>query len=708
MRFFMDKGNWFNRCKLYFIFTLVALLSQIFHVTAQTVNELELSAIANLDKAALENDQWHSVLPVIGDENQYFIATKAGKIYQLNNNEISPSAFFDLKLALKNPNIIALTAITIDPNFHYRDRDGYHTFYTAHTETSKKTKAKLTPQNSEIIAPYDAVIMRWKITGLQSETPTLSQQHEVMRIAILQPQEYIQQLSFNPYVEPWHDDFGLLFIALARSETLKSDALYAGSILRIKPERYGLQTYTIPADNPFTKTADIRNEIVFIAGNKTEHFDWIKKSTYSLLIQFNQQDANMLIEAKIGDDWREAIPQAQIKKRLPVANTTHKTLLYQGRELKNLWGKALHLQETENDWQLQAIALNSNLDSEDEIEDTPHKLIKHNASGQTKFSLHEKHNGELLLLEHTQQRLYTINKPGLTELKTAINDVPISSSNTQGAFVFLFFMILILTGYFWFLRNNSAVKNSFLQQQWANFEVDIAAKSLTLYKRHAKSAEKIINISSITRSEVLLNDEVISTISADVSQAFSNDAEDIVLTIFAKEHRLKMIDEKQRSIQIRLTDDQKNHYLFCLYFRVGNIRHTKLKYQEIINKAIDWQWLFAQYINPDVTTKRKIKVKLTREIPSPNKIKKTTNGPTTRPETLEDNSTPVTQGLESSHISNTDNDLLANNTQDGSADLDTKLVAALDKLVIMKKQGYLSESEFNIAKTKILKDLIND
>ena len=708
MRFFMDKGNWFNRCKLYFIFTLVALLSQIFHVTAQTVNELELSAIANLDKAALENDQWHSVLPVIGDENQYFIATKAGKIYQLNNNEISPSAFFDLKLALKNPNIIALTAITIDPNFHYRDRDGYHTFYTAHTETSKKTKAKLTPQNSEIIAPYDAVIMRWKITGLKSETPTLSQQHEVMRIAILQPQEHIQQLSFNPYVEPWHDDFGLLFIALARSETLKSDALYAGSILRIKPERYGLQTYTIPADNPFTKTADIRNEIVFIAGNKTEHFDWIKKSTYSLLIQFNQQDANMLIEAKIGDDWREAIPQAQIKKRLPVANTTHKTLLYQGRELKNLWGKALHLQETENDWQLQAIALNSNLDSEDEIEDTPHKLIKHNASGQTKFSLHEKHNGELLLLEHTQQRLYTINKPGLTELKTAINDVPISSSNTQGAFVFLFFMILILTGYFWFLRNNSAVKNSFLQQQWANFEVDIAAKSLSLYKRHAKSAEKVINISSITRSEVLLNDEVISTISADASQAFSNDAEDIVLTIFAKEHRLKMIDEKQRSIQIRLTDDQKNHYLFCLYFRVGNIRHTKLKYQEIINKAIDWQWLFAQYINPDVTTKRKIKVKLTREIPSPNKIKKTTNGPTTRPETLEDNSTPVTQSVESSHISNTDNDLLANNTQDGSADLDTKLVAALDKLVIMKKQGYLSESEFNIAKTKILKDLIND
>ena len=705
---FMDKSNWFHHFKCYFIFTLVAMLSHVSHAAAQTANDLELSAIANLDKAVLENDQWHSVLPVIGDENQYFVSTKAGKIYQLNHNEISQSAFFDLKLALKNPGIIALTAITLDPNFHYRDRDGYHTFYTAHTEASKKTKAKLTPQNSEIIAPFDAVIMRWQITGLQSETPTLSQQHEVMRIAILQPQEHIQQLSFNPYVEPWHDNFGLLFVALARSETLKTEALYAGSILRIKPEKYGLQNYTIPVDNPFTKTADIRNEIVFIAGHKTEHFDWIKKSTYSLLVQFNQQDANVLIEAKIGDDWREAIPQAQIKKRLPAANEKHKTLLYHGRELKTLWGKALHLQETENDWHLQAIALNSNLDSENETLDTPHKLIKYNASEQAKFSLHQKHNGELLLLEHSQQRLYTINKPAKNETKTAIIEDPISSSNTNSVYAFLFFMVIILTGYFWYLRKNGVVKNSFLQQQWANFEVDVAAKTLSLYKRHAKIAKEIINISSITRSEILLNDEVISTISADASQAFSNDLENIVLTIFAKEHRLKMMDDKQRGIQIRLTDDQKNHYLFCLYFRIGNIRHTKLKYQEVINKVIDWQWLFAQYINPDVTTKRKIKVQLAREIPSPSKTKKTTTAPTTRPETLEDNSTPVTQILETSNISNTDNGLPANSTQDGSADIDTKLVAALDKLVIMKKQGYLSESEFNIAKTKILKNLTND
>ena len=45
---------------------------------------------------------------------------------------------------------------------------------------------------------------------------------------------------------------------------------------------------------------------------------------------------------------------------------------------------------------------------------------------------------------------------------------------------------------------------------------------------------------------------------------------------------------------------------------------------------------------------------------------------------------------------------------DDTIDVDTRLVAALDKLVMMKKQGYLDESEFNMAKTKILKDLANE
>jgi hypothetical protein len=136
----------------------------------------------------------------------------------------------------------------LDPSFSYRDGDGHHTFSTAHTEASQKTRSKLSPKDTNINFPFDAVIMRWKISSVRNTSLKLTQQHEVMRIAIAGQQENIQQLSFNPYLAPWHNDFGLLFIALARSDALKNEALYDGAILRIKPGTQRLSSYTIPAD----------------------------------------------------------------------------------------------------------------------------------------------------------------------------------------------------------------------------------------------------------------------------------------------------------------------------------------------------------------------------------------------------------------------------------------------------------------------------
>lgn len=692
----MDKDSWFKHFKLYFIWACLSTLSQTLHANEQTAFDLELAPIANLEKVNLTNDKWLTVLPITGDKRQYFIATEAGSIYQLNDGEVEQSAFFELKSALNNPDILALTAFTLDPNFHYRDRDGYHTFYTAHTEASKKAKSKLSPKQIEGSLPFDAVIMRWQLTGLFSPTPKINRQHEVMRIAIATPQEHIQQLSFNPYIEPWHDDFGLLFIALTRSEALNNEALYAGAIMRIRPEKYGLRSYTIPADNPFTKTADIANEIVFIAGQNTVHFDWIKKASDSLLIQFNQPDNQILIQAKLGDDWRKVIPHAQIKKRLPATESTAKALLYHGRELKALWGKALRLQATENYWQLQPITIASTVSIESHVQDTPHNLIQHNVNEQTNFSLHQRHDGELLLLEHTQQRLYAIKKPEMALIKSTTLNSQTSADNNNSTFAALCFMLFILTGYFWYLRNSSSNKYHFLQEQWANFEVNQIKKSLSLYKRHQKTPEKNIHISSITRSELLLNDEIISTISADSAQGFSSSIEESILAIFAKEHRLKMLDEMQRKIQLCISDNQNNRYLICLYFRVGNIRHTKLKYNKAIDKAIDWQWLFAQYINPKSTTKRKIKVKVKQEKP-PNRQAQTTKS--TQNIIAADANTAAQERLTTNQSQNSD---------DNAGDIDTKLVAALDKLVMMKKQGFLNEHEFNNAKTKILKDLAND
>ncbi|MFT4998048.1 MAG: hypothetical protein ACI8RO_001400, partial [Flavobacteriales bacterium] len=155
--------------------------------------------------------------------------------------------------------------------------------------------------------------------------------------------------------------------------------------------------------------------------------------------------------------------------------------------------------------------------------------------------------------------------------------------------------------------------------------------------------------------------------------------------------------------------------LFCLYFRVDNTRHTKIKYNKVIDNVIDWQWLFAQHINPDKITKGIIKVKIPFEklansvvIPS-NPVQKL------RADIFEDDSTQAKHSLDisiDSPAEDAEDDLVVNtNAQNNKAEVsnnDTKLVFAIEKLVMMKKQGYLNEHEFTIAKTKILKNLANN
>ena len=139
--------------------------------------------------------------------------------------------------------------------------------------------------------------------------------------------------------------------------------------------------------------------------------------------------------------------------------------------------------------------------------------------------------------------------------------------------------------------------------------------------------------------------------------------------------------------------------MFCLYFRVGNIRHTKLKYNTVINKVIDWNWLFSSVINAESTEKRKIRVKQTAEKSASLSNAKTRQAAIIKPiksELTDNNSDALSTGL-SAETSNNDD----------TTSKDTELVAALDKLVEMKKQGYLNESEFNAAKAKILKNLAN-
>lgn len=68
---------------------------------------------------------------------------------------------------------------------------------------------------------------------------------------------------------------------------------------------------------------------------------------------------------------------------------------------------------------------------------------------------------------------------------------------------------------------------------------------------------------------------------------------------------------------------------------------------------------------------------------------------------------PSTINIATETSTNAINGNEASDTSDTS-DTNSALVADLDKLVMLKKQGYLNEAEFNAAKAKILQNLVNN
>ena len=143
------------------------------------------------------------------------------------------------------------------------------------------------------------------------------------------------------------------------------------------------------------------------------------------------------------------------------------------------------------------------------------------------------------------------------------------------------------------------------------------------------------------------------------------------------------------------------------------MRHTKLKYSQVLTKSIDWHWLFSQYINPVATSKRKIKFKQDKSV-TQQELASTeinTDQLTTLDEPLE---IELEKGAKNNQKPNTDdidNDTSAESelttTTEDLPNSETQLITALDQLVMMKKQGYLDENEFNMAKTRILNELAN-
>jgi len=682
--------------------TLLSLL--LFSLLCQATSAYKTHQIANLKHEMLANPQWLPPIANPNDKHQFYLADKTGKIYLVEDGEIRVQPLLDLSVINndKKEQDFSLTAFTLHPDFIFRDQPGYGKFYTAHVaKISAKSKTKrLQVRQSDIDYHFDAVITEWQFNQINHEKIEPSSQREILRISLVDSTNPIKQLAFNPFKKSWNDDYGLLYFSLSPEKNLESFPLYSGAILRIKPERFGRKNYTVPTNNPFLKDSEINDEIVLLGAQKIQTFIWPQKNNDKLSVLHRYKGKETLSDAELRSDWRISPPKKQINFINPINNI----ILYQGRNLSSLFKSLLFLQNTKQEWSLNSFLLT------DVKSELPQVVTTFDIPNSDDLLIFTDAFNELLLLDQTSSLIYRITQ---TDTPSIPNGEILEESNTGLIMTMFLFLIFVL---FFVIRSKQGKKgmSSLVQRNYAHMEISQSKQQVGLYRRHQTTTETILNITDLTSSKINLNDVLISTINKESGLGFSEAQELDLRENFAREYKDKMIDEKVRQISLSLTDNDQD-YTISLYARKGNQRVTKKRYKDVIEELVDWCWLIAKGINSDSTGIRTPRATLKSTAPniaSSNQVENKAENKVNKQEEINkviakmsNKNRPVTkEQSETAPIKPLHFDTENTSKQDGM--IDAELVNALDKLVKLKQQGFLTDEEFSQAKEKLLKDLI--
>lgn len=711
------------------VFVMVISLFTMFSFTVYSdENSYQLTKIAQLEHRLISQPKWQQFIANPSNKKQYFVIRESGQIYLIDEDEINPKAILDMgTFQQTGSSLFKLTAIELHPNFSLRDQVGYHTFYTAHIENiDKKSKTKrILEQAENLQLSFDAVITEWKFSAVNHQKVDVNSKREVLRIGVPDNSMVIRQMSFNPYIKSWNDNFGLLYIALSGDDKW-SKPLYSGVILRINPTKFGLRSFIVPSNNPHLKNSHINDAIYLLGGQGIEQFIWPEKNSEHILVshQYNKKHLLSLTDGR--DDWRDSAVNNVLYEG---EDAVHDVLMYQGRQLPLLRSKLLLLRKKEQYWFIDSLAFNLS-DNKKISEGKKSQLVWKFTSQQlptnSQVILSSSHDGEIFLLEKSINVLFRLIQQSLVNenVVEASRDDNTIDKNTFDNSIIILLLILVLLGtmYYWFKRSSHSVK-AVVRQQFASLELSESGQQIGLYHRHQRHTETIINIVDIVSSEIKLNEHSISVVNAQIGHGFNNDRDQDLRAIFSHEKVDKMVEGKVRQISLLLTDSRNNGYTVCLYMRKGSNRITKNSYVKVIDELIDWCWLIAGELNPDDTEKRKVKpVALPKEKteikPDKNKtplynqatgVRSVTPKMENTNEPLAPDETPLMQGnvnegndsaeLEGEECSEVNNQVQQNNT------IDIELVNALEKLVNLKQQGFLTMDEFTKAKEKLLKSI---
>jgi len=742
-RYLVKKGKLLLAC--YWLVSLFLLHSGNL---AANSNSYQLDEISQLNQQQIKDKNWQQIVANPSNKEQFFIINGTGQLYLLEDT-IAAKAILDLtsvrsvrsESTEQNDNaVIKLTAMALHPSFSLRDQAGYGTFYTAHLEPiNKKSKTKrLQERSADLALEFDAVITEWQFNSVNHQHVDLSTKREVLRIAVPDESFTIAQLSFNPAVKSWNDNFGLLYISLSGDKKWQKP-LYSGVILRINPTKFGLRSFTVPSDNPFLKDSQIKDAIYLLGGQGIQQFIWPDKHSEQILLvhQYNQQNLLSLTAGR--DDWRIKVPKKILYQSDEVIDDL---LMYRGRKLPYLRNKLLLLKHDDQNWSMESLVFKGSLSARNNEANTPQVEWQFTqqqlpANSQASFSVNL--SAEILLLDNNENLLYHLSQNNLDLISDSEEQIP-EEASSGNSFLAMFILAIIGGAFYYLVKRNKFSAKTLVRQQYAHLELSESKQQIGLYRRHKSSAEIIIDLADIVSSEVQLNESCINFINHDVGHGFSDDKEQDLRAIFTKEHVDKMIDGKIRQISVQLTDKQKHNYVVCLYMRKGSNRITKKSYAKVIDELIDWCWLIGKQINAGQTSERKVKAVAEsaesaaqmaaqqkkaaplhnqaaairpathKTLVEPAEQSKTQAKPTFNPnpkaKVIVANATEqvANKVVAKPKAPQTSAAIVAKHT---NSTIDTELVNALEKLVALKQQGFLTTDEFAQAKAKLLKNLFD-
>ena len=691
---------------LFLLLLILATPSEALEQDAFTLQKLtQLPALTD------SNGRWLTLTEQPQNTGSFYLANTQGLIYQLGFGEsAAPSLLFDLKQIATPVDILKLTAFTLHPNFSKRGSVDFGKFFTAHVEKFAKNTKTQRIMDTKVDMPltFDAVITQWQLNP--NNTIDLSSQHEILRTAIADVDEGFQQVSFNPHSKSWHDDFAQLYIALSQSQSLKDLPIYSGAIFRIIPPSKARKKkfYTIPKTNPYYANSEIEDALYVFGAGKIKQFTWPNKHSPNLLIShqypFSYSITNWLSLSEGGEDWRKTAPQTPIYKGTEFISSQG-LLSYTGQNVPKLRKKLLLLKHNNQQWHLSSMALDSLIDNNDssESDSIPPPLakwsLKLKAPSTDQLAIYPDNFGEIIIFNKATGVIYQV-----FQKEAAAEPSNLLTNSLHWFGVLISGLVILIVFWLVFKRIKRAVSlTNIARKDFAHMTLT-DDNNINLFRRHSKKPSEIIPIADVVKYEVCLGTKVIASISQQPDQGFNLKHEIAMRELFRVEQIGKMVGGKVRRINVVVSHKNNSKFSVCLYFRQGCERITKKGYFNVVDDVINWCWLIAGLITPEQTGTRptevfnKTEASHTEECEldnSPLHAQAAVIRPATHPAPKKIKSTPQPN---STHEQSERN----NKETPEPSNKETDLVYALEKLVTLQQQGFLTALEFKQAKAKLL------